>query len=50
MEEKVVLASILRKFKITAMQKRDELEPDMELILRPSNGVYVKLESRDPVL
>ena len=50
MEEKVVLASILRKFKITAMQKREELEPDMELILRPSKGIIVKLEPRDPIL
>ena len=48
MEERVVLAKILRKFKITAMQKREELEPDMEL--RPSKGIIVKLEPRDPIL
>ena len=29
------------------MQTRDELEPDMELILRPRNGVLVKLEPRE---
>lgn len=42
-----MLASILRKFKVTAMQKREELEEDSELILRPGNGIIVKLELRD---
>ena len=46
MEEKVMLASILRKFKITAMQKRDELEEDFEIILRSKNGIIVNLEPR----
>jgi hypothetical protein len=47
MEEKVMLASILRKFKITAIQKRNELEEDFELILRSKNGIIVNLEPRD---
>ena len=47
MEEKVILASILRKFKITAMQTREELEEDFEIILRSRNGIKVSLQMRD---
>ncbi|XP_030210407.1 cytochrome P450 4V2 isoform X2 [Gadus morhua] len=47
MEEKVVLASILRSFNIEACQKREELHPFAELILRPSNGILIKLERRE---
>ncbi len=47
MEEKVMLSSILRKFKIKALQKRDELEEDFELILRPKTGIIIKLEPRE---
>ncbi|KAL7404326.1 hypothetical protein ABVT39_013145 [Epinephelus coioides] len=48
MEEKVVLASILRKFNIEACQKREELRPVGELILRPEKGIWIKLEKRKP--
>ena len=47
MEEKVVLASILRSFNIEACQKREELRPFADLILRPSNGILIKLERRE---
>ncbi|KAI1887586.1 hypothetical protein AGOR_G00191830 [Albula goreensis] len=46
MEEKVVLASILRNFKIEATQEREELRPLGELILRPEKGIWIKLEKR----
>ncbi|XP_037328235.1 cytochrome P450 4V2 [Pungitius pungitius] len=46
MEEKVVLAAILRNFNIEACQKREELRPVGELILRPENGIWIKLEKR----
>ncbi|XP_014897490.1 cytochrome P450 4V8 [Poecilia latipinna] len=49
MEEKVVLASILRNFNVEACQKRDELRPVGELILRPENGIWIKLEKREPL-
>ena len=42
-----MLASILRKFKMLAMQKREELEEDFEIILRPHTGIMVKLEPRE---
>uniref|UniRef100_A0A3Q3VRL8 aromatase n=1 Tax=Mola mola TaxID=94237 RepID=A0A3Q3VRL8_MOLML len=46
MEEKVVLSAILRNFNIEACQKREELRPAGELILRPEKGIWVKLEKR----
>uniref|UniRef100_A0AAY3ZVX5 Cytochrome P450 4V2 n=1 Tax=Denticeps clupeoides TaxID=299321 RepID=A0AAY3ZVX5_9TELE len=48
MEEKVVLASILRYFNIEACQKREDLRPLGELILRPEKGIWIKLEKRKP--
>lgn len=48
MEEKVVLACILRKFNVEACQKREELRPAGELILRPEKGIWIKLEKRKP--
>ncbi|CAL8331176.1 unnamed protein product [Lota lota] len=47
MEEKVVLASILRSFNIEACQRREELNPFAELILRPEKGIFIKLERRE---
>lgn len=47
MEEKVLLASILRKFKIKALQKAEDMVPDMELILRPRDGVIIHFECRE---
>ncbi|XP_029918138.1 cytochrome P450 4V8 [Myripristis murdjan] len=46
MEEKVILASILRYFDIEACQKREDLRPHGELILRPEKGIWIKLERR----
>ncbi|AWP05350.1 putative cytochrome P450 4V2 [Scophthalmus maximus] len=46
MEEKVVLASVLRKFDVEACQRREELRPVGELILRPEKGIWIKLEKR----
>lgn len=46
MEEKVVLAAILRRFNVEACQKREELRPLGELILRPEKGIWIKVEKR----
>lgn len=46
MEEKVIMASILRNFNVEACQKREDLRPLGELILRPENGIVIKLEKR----
>ncbi|CAD5117463.1 DgyrCDS6230 [Dimorphilus gyrociliatus] len=45
MEEKVVLSSILRRFKLELA--RDDVEPSAELILRPADGVHIKLNYRN---
>ncbi|XP_062379514.1 cytochrome P450 4V2 [Sardina pilchardus] len=46
MEEKVILASILRYFNVVSCQSREELRPIGELILRPENGIWIRLERR----
>ncbi|KAJ8416525.1 hypothetical protein AAFF_G00358130 [Aldrovandia affinis] len=46
MEEKVVLAWVLRNFSVEACQKREDLRPLGELILRPENGIWIKLEKK----
>ncbi|XP_061108404.1 cytochrome P450 4V2 isoform X2 [Conger conger] len=46
MEEKVVLAWILRRFAVESCQNRDDLRPLGELILRPEKGIWIKLEQR----
>ncbi|XP_028263336.1 cytochrome P450 4V8 [Parambassis ranga] len=48
MEEKVILSSILRNFTVEACQKREELRPVGELILRPEKGIWIKLEKKTP--
>ncbi|KAG7329242.1 hypothetical protein KOW79_007416 [Hemibagrus wyckioides] len=46
MEEKVVLATVLRHFDVKACQSREELRPLGELILRPEKGIWIQLDKR----
>ncbi|XP_053486697.1 cytochrome P450 4V2 [Ictalurus furcatus] len=46
MEEKVVLATVLRHFEVQACQSREELRPLGELILRPEKGIWIRLDKR----
>lgn len=46
MEEKTVLACILRRFWVESNQKREELGLSGDLILRPNNGIWIKLKRR----
>ncbi|KAL5018624.1 hypothetical protein ScPMuIL_004346 [Solemya velum] len=46
LEEKTVLSSILRKYNILSTQTREELSPIGELILRPENGIHIRLTTR----
>lgn len=46
MEEKVVLATMLRHFDVQACQSREELRPLGELILRPEKGIWIRLDKR----
>ncbi|KAJ6650041.1 Cytochrome P450 4C1 [Pseudolycoriella hygida] len=45
-EEKSVLSSIIRNYKVTSVEKRDEINLIAELILRSYEGINVKLERR----
>ncbi|XP_016064466.1 PREDICTED: cytochrome P450 4V2, partial [Miniopterus natalensis] len=47
MEEKAVLSCILRHFWVESNQKREDLGLAGELILRPSNGIWIKLKKRN---
>ncbi|NWQ69319.1 CP4V2 protein, partial [Neopipo cinnamomea] len=46
MEEKTILALILRRFWVESCQKLEELHIAGELILRPNNGIWIKLKRR----
>lgn len=46
MEEKVILASLLRKYKITAIQKFEDICLVPEAVLRPENGIKIKITGR----
>lgn len=48
MEEKVVLATVLRHFKFESLDKREDMTLMGELILRPKDGINVRLASRKP--
>ncbi|XP_067993026.1 cytochrome P450 4V2 [Melanerpes formicivorus] len=49
MEEKTLLALILRRFWVESDQKPEDLGVAGELILRPNNGIWVKLKRRPVV-
>ena len=46
MEAKVTLATLLRKFRVQSMDKEDNLALLCELVLRPKNGLKIKLFDR----
>ncbi|XP_066488226.1 cytochrome P450 4V2 [Tiliqua scincoides] len=48
MEEKTILATVLRHFWIETKQRRKELVPVGELILRPQKGIWIQLKRRSP--
>lgn len=46
LEEKVVLANIIRHFSLESAQTFEELKPCGELIMRPKEGIFIKLKTR----
>jgi hypothetical protein len=46
LEEKVVLSSVLRKYKLESVDKRENIEVMFELILRPKHGLRIKITPR----
>ncbi len=43
MEEKIILSSIFRNYHVKALDKREELILLIELILRPRDGIRLRL-------
>nr|QEV83797.1 cytochrome P450 [Brachionus rotundiformis] len=46
MEEKVLLANILRRFEMKSIKTIEELEPDGHLVIHPSNGIPIQFNLR----
>lgn len=46
MEEKIVLSSILRKYKIRSIENRDEIKKFSDIVLRPSEHLLVTIQNR----
>ncbi|KAH9520017.1 Cytochrome P450 4V2 [Bulinus truncatus] len=46
LEEKTVLSHLFRNFNVRSVQKRSELRPIGDLILRPENGIIVEMTPR----
>lgn len=47
LEEKCVISSIIRRYKVEAVDRREDLTLLGELILRPKSGLRVKLTRRE---
>lgn len=43
---KIILAHLIRHFRIESMHKAGELRGAMDLLLRPERGVFIKLRER----
>ncbi|KAK7590720.1 hypothetical protein V9T40_002333 [Parthenolecanium corni] len=46
LEEKLLLSSLIRKYKIEALQNFDNISRVAELVLRPGNGIKVRISRR----
>ncbi|KAI4464347.1 cytochrome p450 family 4 [Holotrichia oblita] len=46
-EEKTILASIINSYKVRAVETMQSVKISTDIILRPANGVLVKLEKRE---
>jgi len=50
MEEKTLMSWILYHFDVESMQRRDQVRPKAEIILRPENGIFLKFRQRRPIV
>lgn len=46
LEEKSIISSIIRNFKIKSLQKREDIKMVQELVLRPVGGIMLQLDRR----
>lgn len=49
MEEKVMLATIFRNFNVEAAEKREDIALLAELIMRPRDGLHIKISPRKQI-
>ncbi|KAH6946597.1 hypothetical protein HPB50_014155 [Hyalomma asiaticum] len=47
LEDKILLAQILRRFKVESKTRNEDLQMSLELVLRPTQGLHIKLTPRD---
>lgn len=47
LEEKAVIASIIRAYKLEAVEKESDIIRMSELILRPINGINLRIRPRE---
>uniref|UniRef100_A0A1I7UXX3 Cytochrome P450 n=2 Tax=Caenorhabditis tropicalis TaxID=1561998 RepID=A0A1I7UXX3_9PELO len=47
LEEKTVLSTFFRKYEVESLQTEENLRPIPELILRPYNGIRIKIKRRE---
>lgn len=46
LEEKAVISSIVRNFKMKAVSKREDIKLLQEVVLRPADGIHITFERR----
>lgn len=46
MEEKIILAQIIRNFEIVSLDNRDEIIKMSELVLKPKHNLRIKFKPR----
>lgn len=46
LEEKAVLSTVLRKFKLESLSRKEEMDLMFQLILRPKHGLKIKITPR----
>lgn len=46
-EEKTVIASIIRKYKLQSLETQEDMKLIAELILRPQSGIKFRMEPRN---
>lgn len=46
MEEKIVVANVLRNYKLRSLHQRDKIRVVAEMVLRPKNGLFVQFTPR----
>ncbi|PSN54060.1 Cytochrome P450 4C1, partial [Blattella germanica] len=47
LEEKAVLSSFIRNYKVSSLDKREDLKLISELVLRPENGIRITMTARN---